>query len=101
MQDVGDWLEQAANHISGGLEKTWDWVSDDENWAALIQTVLISADLALADGEWETSWDLFTDSNSYWAQAWYDQEAHPALYEWYDEHDIEMPTGRSLISNEI
>jgi len=59
-----DWLDQAALDVYEGLEDAVDWIVDLDNWQAAFDTLTSSIGL-LFQGEWEESWDLFTNPDAY------------------------------------
>ena len=71
-----DWLEEAALDVYEGLEDAVEWIVDLDNWQAAFDTITSSVGL-LFQGEWEESWDLFTNPDAY-------------LGEYQDEQDMKQ-----------
>merc|ERR1712083_133579 len=61
---MGDWLEEAANDVYDGLEDAYEWIADGDNWENAFKTLTSSIGL-LYQGEWEESWELFTNPEAY------------------------------------
>ena len=59
-----DWLDEAALDVYEGLEDAVEWIVDLDNWQAAFDTLTSSIGL-LFQGEWEESWDLFTNPDAY------------------------------------
>merc|ERR1712083_886513 len=61
---AGDWLGQAAVDVYEGLGDAAEWIIDGDNWEAAFDTLTSSIGL-LFQGEFEESWDLFTNPDAY------------------------------------
>merc|ERR1711997_486613 len=61
---AGDWLGQAAVDVYEGLGDAAEWIIDGDNWEAAFDTLTSSIGL-LFQGEFEESWDLFTNPEAY------------------------------------
>merc|ERR1712045_1004547 len=62
--DIADWTVGAVNDIG-------DWTINayHDNWEALGRTTFGAMSLGFS-GDWEGGWDMFTDPNLYYGEAW-------------------------------
>merc|ERR1712083_82353 len=98
---MGDWVVEAANDVYDGLEDAYEWIADGDNWENAFKTLTSSIGL-LYQGEWEESWELFTNPEAYSGEYHDEQDmkeqmknyAKQMLKKNYDEcHLLDVPVG--------
>merc|ERR1712024_380501 len=67
--DVGDAFADAASWTGNAFEDAYDWAKDGDNWEALGKTTFGAMSTGFS-GDWEGGWDMFTDPNLYYGEAW-------------------------------
>ena len=76
-----DWLVEASIDVYEGLGDAAEWIVDLDNWEAAFDAITGSIGL-LFQGEWEESWDLFTNPDAYLGEYEDEQEMKQHMKEY-------------------
>merc|ERR1712223_1422231 len=77
VQDVGSWTVNA-------FTDAYDWMKDGDNWEAMGKT-MVGATVTGFSGDWESGWDLFTNSKMYYGDTYDEIEAAKKKQEEYEK----------------
>ena len=74
-EDIYSWTVDAFYDMGDFFVDAGEWMIEPDNWEALGTTLMASGSAAW-NGDWQQSWDIFTNPDLYYGDTWDDIEKY-------------------------